>query len=321
MDLRPVKELTGFGIELVRRMILRWYITVMVVSVCMIGGIGYARHHGIQYITTMTVIPADLLRPSSSGSGSAIGGAASLFGVSLGGGTNPRMQLYLELLQSPVVAQALIDKYHYDRTLFKGAIDPATGKWKDSFARRKEAFYYRLFGLTLPDRPTVQDVAGAINGMLVLDPASDGPGTKVDCVSSSPDRCRDLLVKVNQEAQAILNRMSFNRASSLSKYLAAELPNMRDLTVRDAMANMLASAQRDIALSSLNQSNIAAVLEPPMTSNLPDFPQPHLVFSLSFMLGIALGAILTWFSWGYRWGQVFELARNQIRGLGFRRQT
>lgn len=323
MDLTPVVELTKWGLELARRMFLRWYITVFVIFVCVVLAIGYARRQGPQYTVTMKVIPAELLQSSSGGSsaGSALSGASSLLGINLGGGGNVRMSLYLDLLQSPAVAQLLVDKYHLDKILFKGAVDPKTNHWKESFARKRQQFLYGLFGLSLPEGPSVQDVAATINGMLVINGDSGGAATKVDCVSGSPKLCRDVLLLVDHGAQTILNKMATDQATSISKYLSAQIPQVRGVEAREAMASMLAAAQREIALSSVNQPTVAAILEQPRIPSLPTFPDPRSIITLAIMVGIVFGAAITWFTWSYNFRECFEAIRILVRERFFRRQA
>jgi uncharacterized protein involved in exopolysaccharide biosynthesis len=316
MNLAPLYEFTKFGLELLKRMIVQWYFTAISVMACVVLVIAYAHRAGPQYTTIMKVIPAEMLHTG----GTEPTGAAKVLGLSLGSSSSPRMTLYLELLQSPAVAQALMNKYHLEKTLFGSSLDPKTGEWIDSYARRKQAFIYRLFGLQLPRRPTAQDVAGAINGMLLLDHDSNGFST-ISCTSSDPKICSKILPMVHEEAQSILKAMEFDQANAISKYLSQELPQVPQLEAREAMGQQLASAQREIALASMKGDSIAAVLEKPLVPNLPTFPNPSLMLSLAYVMGAVFGAAISWFAWGLSLGSLQNWLRSRIAYFRFKVHT
>lgn len=319
-DLHPVSELTRWTFELARRMVLRWYITVFVVICCLVASIAVGRKEGPVYITTMKVIPADAIR----GDGGNTTANASFLGVSLGNSnTGGKMGLYLALLQSPVVAQALIDHYHYDKQVFGSAVDPRTGKWKSSLYSRRNAFLYHLFGIEPPDRPSVSDLSGYINSMITLDQDKDlnTGATVINCRSNETKTCPKLLLMLDREAQSIINQMSLDQSRELSNYLIQEMARVPEVEARAALAAMLANTQREIALSSLNGHNIAAILEGPMTSASPIFPNPQTMLSLAFMMGLILGGVITWFTWGFRFSQIHDWAEGRIRDWNYRAET
>jgi hypothetical protein len=281
-------------------MIVRWYVTLACVVVCLAGVVYFARSKPPVYLTTMKVIPASAI------SGAGGGGGTSILGISIGGsGVSGKMALYLALLQSPTVARVLIDKYHYDKILYEGAIDTKTGKWKPTYERNRDAFLDHLFGIQAPDRPSVRDISGAINSMITLSTDTDkatGADTGailVTCRSSERIRCSQL--------QALLNKMSLEQTKKISEYLTREMPNVSEVEARTAMATLLANTQRDIALSSLAEHSVATILEGPSAAELPTFPNPQTMLFMGFVLGLVLGGAITWFTWGLRLGDISEL--------------
>jgi hypothetical protein len=314
MNLHPVYELTKVAIEIARRMVVRWYITLAAVVVSIVVVIGYARHVGPQYETTMKVIPAELVRDQSATS-SSIGGAASLFGLSLGGGGSARLGLYLDLLQSPDVAQALIAKHHLDKTLFAGAIDPKTGAWLPTARRSREAFLDGLFGVAPPDRPTVQDLAGFLNGVILINVGKDPNIVEIKCRSPRRDFCASFLLMVHEATQGILNAAAFNAAKSLAAYLTQALPNVTSIDARAAMATALTNALKDMALASSNQPTVAAILEHPVDPVVPVFPNPDALLALAIFFGIIVGGFVTWFTWGLAVDRLWVEANDRIRAL------
>ncbi len=87
------------------------------------------------------------------------------------------------------------------------------------------------------------------------------------------------------------------------------------------MASMLAAAQREIALSSVNQPTIAAILEQPQVPSLPTFPDPRSIITVAIVIGIILGAAITWFTWSLSLEGLFAAARTLTRGRFFRGQA
>lgn len=317
MNLRPVYELTRVAIEIARRMIIRWYITAATVLVAIMAVIYYARHEGAQYVTTMKVVPAEMMRDESTPTASStLGGAASLFGISLGGGSGGRIGLYLDLLQSPAVAQGLIDHEHFDKTFFQGAVDPKTGEFLPSFQRKRTALIYRLFGLRLPNRPSVQDLAGYLQGAILINHDAVNPNIIIlKCRSGDPAFCPKFLLMVHRETQTILNSMTLDAAKTLAAYLTQTLPNVSSIEARAAMTAALANAEKDIAFASTNQPNVAAVLEGPVEPTSPVFPNPPEMLTLAVILGILAGGVVTWFTWGLRFETVWSETNARIRAL------
>jgi hypothetical protein len=319
-DLHPVSELTRWTFELARRMVIRWYITLIIVACCLIASVAIGRKEGPVYITTMKVIPASAVR----GDGGGVASNASFLGVSLGSSNaGGKMGLYLALLQSPVVAQALIDHYHYDKEVFGSAVDPRTGRWKPSFYSRRNDFLYHLFGITPPDRPSVTDLSGSINSMITLDQDKDPNtgATVISCRSNETKTCPKLLVMLDREAQSVINQMSLDQSRQLSTYLIQEMSRVPEVEARAALAAMLANTQREIALSSLNRHNVAAILEGPTTSASPVFPNPQTMLSLAFIMGLILSGIVTWFTWSIRFSHIQDLIGGRIRDWNYRAET
>lgn len=291
MDVTPAFELTRFGFELARRMVARWHITITAIVICVGGAISIARIQGPRFVSTMKVVAADTVYGGGNGS-------VSILGINLGRAGSSRMQLYHDLLQSPTLARVMANKYHLDRKIFAGSVDPATGKWKSTFEQERKAFLFYLFGLTPSQRPTIEDLARTINGMIHLEGDSDSNTLTMSCVSASRDTtCPDLLKTLNHETQAIMNKMILDRARSLSEYLQQQIPKATTLEVRQALVSMLVDAQQQIATASMDQNNVTAVIQEPLVPAEATSPDPSFILSVSFLFGIMAGAAVTWLTW------------------------
>jgi hypothetical protein len=126
---------------------------------------------------------------------------------------------------------------------------------------------------------------------------------------------------LDQEAQSVINQMSLDQSRQLSTYLIQEMSRVPEVEARAALAAMLANTQREIALSSLNKHNIAAILEGPTTTALPVFPNPQTMLSLAFIMGLILSGIVTWFTWGIRFSHIQDLIGGRIRDWNYRAET
>jgi hypothetical protein len=268
----------------------------------------------------MKVIPADAI----TGGGGNAPTSASFLGVTLGSSNlSGKMGLYLALLQSPVVAQALIDHYHYDKQVFGSAVDPRTGKWKTSIYSRRDAFLYHLFGIDPPDRPSVQDLSSNINSRITLDQDKDvGTGaTVISCRSSEPKSCSKLLLMLDKEAQAVINKMSLDQSRQLSNYLIQKMQTVPEVEARAALAAMLANTQRGIAIASLNEHSVAAILEGPTVSETPTYPNPQVILSLAFLIGLVLSGMITWFTWNIRLSTIGSWTSGHDQNWSYREET
>ena len=286
--------------ECLRRMLSRWYLVLLSLIVAVaIAGYQISRSSPV-YTSTMIVVEADRSRPSLAGALSNAAGS-NLVGLALGGGAASGLADYLQLLQSATVAQALITKHQYDRVLLAGQIDPATGKWLPTRARRISQFFYDMIGVTMPDTPTLGDVRGIIDGMLVFNPAANQTVVTITCNSSRQTLCPELMLLVHQEAEAQLNKMSLDQARNMSSYFERILPTINQIEIRLAITQILADVQKQIATAVLGQPNAAVILDPPIVPPLPSAPQPRVLLALAIYAGIAIGGVLAWTAYETKW--------------------
>lgn len=272
------------------RVSLRHY---LVVIGCVLIGVflmaGFAVIKGPLYTSTMTVKTAD--DPNAAGGlSSALSRLPLGLGIGGGGGSGSLLFAYLNLLQSNEVAAALINNDHFENVLFRDSLDPVTGLYRqDGWLAGVRRAVNDAFGIRKADRPMTEDVQRTLKEMLVVNSDELTGLVTISCTSPRPTLCRDTLLLANKEAQASLNRMRRTQAQKTRDYLEQVLPTVPESDVRSNMVASLVSAKSQIAMSNLENSIGASIIDPPLVPTQPSFPRPVFLILLGFALGLLLG--------------------------------
>jgi hypothetical protein len=309
--MQPVYELFKGCIELARRMLIRWYVPVLTILISLLLAVSYTKRIGLRYTTVMSVMPAEMSRVG----GNEINTPQSVLGIVIGGANPARMNLYLALLQSKTVARVLVDQDHIEKLLYRGALTDS-GDWIETAASRRQRALYDLFGISLPKRPTIDDVDGTLKGLMLIKPS--GVVTQISCTSSRPELCREVLLLAHQAAEATLNKLVLAQAERASEYLRNSLRSVPEIEVRTALATVLADAQRQIAMSSVGQPVGATILEQPIDPMTPSFPQPIEILTIAFLFGLVTGGAITWFTWEFRFNVFLGRSRRGMHNRAAR---
>lgn len=285
VNLDAVVSAWQFAILLMRLSLRHYVVVFLSVSTGLLLMAAFAVYKGPLYTSTMTVKAADDAAPPSG-----LSSALSRLPVSLGGGGgNAMLFSYLNLLQSNEVAGALIKNDHFERELYNGAIDPATGRWRHTWLASIRGAISEVFGFRRSDSPTLEDVRLKLKQMLVIDQDQLTNLVTVSCTSASQTLCRDTLLAVNREAETSLNQMRRRQAEQTRDYIEQVLPAITEGDVRANMIGSLLDAKTQIAMSNLNRPIGASVLDPPLVPSEPSFPRPSLLLLLGFVAGLAFG--------------------------------
>lgn len=283
--------------ELVRRAVSEWVIFLCVFVLSIGVGIGLSLAVGQKFTSSMTItaISADqsMLAGLSSAANLLSSGSVSSLASSV---LNPTSALdnYQSLLQSDIVAEALARDHGMDRRMFDG-VDPKTGLWKKTTRRRLKEFMYGLFGITLPDKPTVGDITARLNQLIVVTQSSQDQNTiDVSCTSDDPFLCKDLLEADHQEVEKRLNALELDQAKRTARYVTETIPNIQIAEVREALIAVLAAAEKRIAVTALNQPVAGIMLDPPMVPTVPSFPRPALIISIAVLFGLIAASFVVW---------------------------
>jgi hypothetical protein len=153
-----------------------------------------------------------------------------------------------------------------------------------------------MFGLQLNNAPTIDDVALKLDEMIVVTQSSQDQNTiNISCTSRDPALCYDLLQEIHKEVEFRLNSLELEQAQRTAKYVTSQLPRIQIAEVREAMIEVLASAEKTIATTALSQPVAGIVLDPPIRPTKPSFPRPTLLFAIAGFLGLIISCLVTWF--------------------------
>jgi hypothetical protein len=273
-----------------KEMLRRWYLVVVCVFISVAAVIGFSNLRGPQYTTVMVVTPAESNGNSLS---STLGGGAGLLGL-VGGGQSPQFDHFVILLQSESVSEALMKDPHIVKLMFGESIDPQTGLWRKSRSRNIKDGLYGLFGIHRPPGPTVDDMYSILNGMLVVDsdPLNRSKAT-VTCTASDTMTCRELMLAVAKVAQERMDKISIENARRTMSYLNNLLTTADEVSLKQALTNVMATTEVQEALSSIGQQR-AIVLDGPGTPSIPAYPKVIFLVEASILAGLLMGAASAW---------------------------
>jgi uncharacterized protein involved in exopolysaccharide biosynthesis len=284
---------------MVRCAIRRWYVVLATMIIVVLGGVGFARLAQPQYSSSMIIVPAQTNQLSGLGgarSAQLASFTSSLSAFGLGGlGAQQQFLTYIEVLQSPSVAAAVLADPQMLSELYEGATDPKTGQ----FVRRPGAMstsLYGLFKLAPPTAPSLDDVQHKLNITIIVNTSSENPNiATIVCTAHNPYFCPKFLHFVDSAAQTQLSAVTLNDAQRMVGYINAQLPQVQQQEVRDALSDLLTSAIKQVAVSQLHQSQGAVIVSQPFASDQPSFPKPRFIIQVTIMLGLVLGVFLAWF--------------------------
>jgi hypothetical protein len=274
----------------------RWYVIAVCVILCVAFVVAKARLSAPQYVISMVVTAPE---SGSSGLSGALSALSASTGLGLSGsmGRASQFESYLALLQSANVSQELMHDPHIMKLLFGSAVNPVTGEWKDSFSRHRNNMIFAAFGIHRSPKPTVDDVHSVLNVMLVINvaPMNRNMAT-ITCTSSNPYKCRELLLAADHAAQARLDAIAQENAQRMTVYLESILSKVNEVTLRQALTNVMASTEVQAVMSSVSEQQRAVVLDAPIVPSTPAYPKPMVLISLAILMGLVLGGSLTWFA-------------------------
>ena len=282
--MQSIDQLLAFLAALARACLRHALAVVLSLVVCIGGAVAVAIVRPPQYANAMTVKAAEEQVEGSANVTLHVPGLSAL------GGT---LATYLKLLQSHEVAQLMIDRERFDRTLFWGRVDPATGRWT-----APPSFLHRavdgLFGIAAAPGPDADDVQHALTAMLVINKDLFSDLATVSCTAPSPTLCTAMLGAAHRQTEYRLRQVLLAQAYKTRAFVAAALPTTTDPHLRATMTAALAEANDRILAADLTTPAGAILLEPPAALGRRLYPQPGVVLTLGALLGLAVGMALAW---------------------------
>lgn len=288
-------ELAG---EIYRRSLARWRL----VGVCALCGLLFSvlvgRLLSPQY--SMTMIVATAQSPQANGALSSgisalgLGGAASMLGLNIGGGSE-QFKSYLTLFQSDEIAGDFLKKTSNAQLLYQERVD-VNGQWRWTVFKQVKAILWGMFGLPISKRPSADEAATLINQKIALTTNSDSPtDAKLVCVEEKRGACPKLLLVLHSLVESRLRESILDRARQSLKYLRIAIANETNVETRTALGEMIAGAQKQVAIYSGTQPVGATIVQYPIEPFNPDFPKPFLMLLMGLTAGLGVGCLISWF--------------------------
>ncbi|MEI9997269.1 MAG: Wzz/FepE/Etk N-terminal domain-containing protein [Rhizomicrobium sp.] len=294
--LQPVYDFARILSGLVSAAVRRWPIVLFTIVLALLGAIAVGRFSKPQYASEMLVMAAPAQQFGSPNPLGALTSARSSFAaLGLGSfGGSSQFKSFVQLVQSPAVAETLMGKPDDMLWLMGPSVDVRTGLYKTGAGPLRRTLY-GLFNLSPPVRASVQDVQVALNHTVVISLSTDNPDiATISCTSTYAEACPKLLLDVHAATEAHLSAITASDARRLANYIIKVLPTVQEQVVRDSLVDLLASATKQIAMSDLHQSVGAVIISPPFPPGRPAFPRPGLLLAIGVAAGLFLGTMLAW---------------------------
>lgn len=287
----------GFVKEMWHRASAHWKL----VGACALCGLLFSvlvgRLLSPQYSMTMIVVAAQPSQTDSLTSGISalgLGSAASMLGLKIGGGSE-QFKSYLTLFQSDEIAASFLKSTASTRLLYQNRVNDS-GQWRWSTPKRIKAFLWGIFGLRISTKPTPDEAAALINQRITITTDSDNPtDAKLTCVEGKRGICPKLLMTLHDLVESQLRRSILDRAQQSLKYLRIAIANETNMETRTALGEMIAGAQKQIAIYSGTQPVGATIIQRPIEPFNPDFPKPLLMMLMGILAGLGVGGVISWF--------------------------
>jgi LPS O-antigen subunit length determinant protein (WzzB/FepE family) len=287
-----------------------WYFVIICVAIGLAIAINYLQSATYIYSAQMQITPPQNSDSSSSNRlGGALGGLASLAGVSLPTGqSGSQFQLFVESLTSRDLTDALAQNDTIMKTIFADQWDEATQTWHEPahddwyLWKQKARPYLGLRPLPpwhKPDGGSLQVVLG--KNLQVQQDALKPYMVKVVFYNPSPKFGVDFLNAMSAKADDLLREKALLRSKEYIAYLSNQLKTVTIAEHREAISQALSEQEKFAMVASSGAPFAADIFERPWASTLPTEPNATRVLSLAIFLGGAVGGFIAYAAHKVRW--------------------
>ena len=247
---------------------------------------------------SMQIMPAS--QSTHTDDNSRLSALSSIAGINLGGGDDAQFRIFLDSLQSPVAADALIKRQDLLKRMFPEEWSEGEHTWRppESQLRPAVQFIERLLGFNVvvwspPSRGRLFDYLQQ-NLRIVQNQKSRVVTLEMDI--EDPSVATDILLALNSSVDNFMRQQALEHTSRYIDYLAKKLETVTEADYRQALTENLAGQEKTRMMASSPLPFVSDVLGPPMTSRIPVSPSPVAVFAAALVAGILLGATLAIFA-------------------------
>tara|TARA_B110000008_G_C16973596_1_gene564897 strand:+ start:397 stop:1317 length:921 start_codon:yes stop_codon:yes gene_type:complete len=235
-----------------------------------------------------------LAQNSSSGSTSsasdALGGLASITGISLGGMNSEakRNLITIETLKSRkffseyIYEKVLINLMaidNWDASLGVVNIDPniydvKENKWVDGW-----------------NKPTIQTAHRQfLSGMDIVENENRGGLVTISIRHKSPNVAKEWVVLIIDSINDAIRKKDIKDSQEAINFLVARLANTKQVSLNEALSALVAEQTKTMMLANISDEYVLKIIDPPVVNELKSSPRRSLIVLLGMLLGF-FGAI------------------------------
>lgn len=237
-------------------------------------------------------------RESDQGLSGALGqaaGAASLFGIGLGGLNSTVFTKYSSVLESYQLAAAVMKHDEVKPILFGPSWVPKTRSWTrpTGLVFEIKDFLKGILGMPQWAPPTAYTVHDKLSSLMVLTPDKMKGYLTISVRGNTPAEALLLLKVIYQEADELLRQATKQRSEGRIKYLNAELRRETLQDQRQAIINLLSDQDQKLMMASADPNVAIEVLDPPRADPVPSSPKPRQVLLANAMFAVMCAVLIT----------------------------
>ncbi|BAI71960.1 hypothetical protein AZL_013220 [Azospirillum sp. B510] len=196
---------------------------------------------------------------------------------------------YLELFGAGPVAERLSRDPDCLSALFSDRWDAEAGRWRPPpglFPRLRRALL-ALVGREDWVEPDGDRVARALRERLVIDMLRSGPMRRITIHHADRATAIDLLGRIALATDSHLRAEAARRSAAQIAHIRQRLGAVTVAEHRQALSDLLLDQERVAMMIGVDLPFAADVIQPPMASALPDWPNPVPVVPLAGLAGLA----------------------------------
>jgi uncharacterized protein involved in exopolysaccharide biosynthesis len=285
-----VQEVLGTAIAVLRR---GWL--VIAVSVVAFLAIGIAYLHMAVYRYEVSLNVTQVAPQSRAGLGQ-VSGLASMVGVSIPGAGPDMSQLYVESLQSRLVADRVSQNLDIMRRLFPDSWSDADKGWRDpqSFSKQLSGTLRSLVGAPPNDwhAPDGDDLHTIVMTQVTVAKTRTSPFITITMDTPDPELGKQFLMALHTVTDQILRQRAAERSLANISYLRSELDKVTIAEYREAILRVLADEEKQQMMAGVNVPFAAEPFGGAIQSSRPVSPKPLFVLLVCLILGFASGVAL-----------------------------
>ncbi len=269
----------------------RFFLTICLVSICLILAGLYLRVVGYKYEINMEVASSAESQNSMSGS---LLGARRLLGLQSGGESfvSP-FNIYLQNLKTRTTAAELYKDKDLLKRLFPSRWDAEKGEWviPASIAGNVKNAIAELvdFPSQQVAEPDVTNLYGFLSRKISIEERDFGK-YRVSVLLKNRETGLELLTKLHEIADRSTKSFITNISDERIDLLSERVARSNNTEIRDSLVQTILSSEHTKTM--VDEKNFSAIVfQQPSTTNVPTKPNPTLVLGIAGLMGLLISAM------------------------------